>query len=87
MPSAHTTKIAIFLMLRLVYSPYLWEKVLWSVVTLLVGISRLELNYHYPLQVAMGAVTGIVLFFVFDYLWSFADAALPDFEDKADDQT
>lgn len=52
-------------LLRLKYSPYLWEKALWVTVLMLEGVARLRLNYHTLEQVLVGTAVGIVFFFVF----------------------
>jgi acid phosphatase family membrane protein YuiD len=45
------------------------------------GIARHELNYHTPLQIIIGAIIGVIFFFIFEYAWGLCESAIPNFDE------
>jgi membrane-associated phospholipid phosphatase len=67
MPSSHMTVIiALFLSKMNASSSSKYEKIIWLVITILEGLSRVILNYHTVGQVIGGTIFGIVYTMIFN---------------------
>lgn len=74
MPSSHMTVMVALCLSRLV-SPTAstLEKVVWIVLTVLQGYSRIALNYHTLEQVVGGTCFGIIYTLIFWKLWKLVE--------------
>lgn len=70
MPSSHMAVMAAFCYLEVKRNNPIYIKVLWIVVTILEGYSRMVLNYHTLTQVIWGSLYGIAYAIAFEQLWN-----------------
>lgn len=65
MPSSHMIVMAIFALYRIRNTSSWTERAFWVVMTVLEGVSRMELNYHTLEQVIAGTIFGVAYALIF----------------------
>lgn len=68
-PSGHTQTVATFFGFIMKRHNKVWLYITSSVIIFLVAVSRLYLGVHWPKDVLVGALLGILLAFLFEYLF------------------
>lgn len=63
-PSLHTSRVTLVYLTLFAATPFLILKVLFIVVIALVGISRVFLKKHYPIDVLGGLICGVFIFWL-----------------------
>ena len=73
-PSGHTQGATSFWISSIIHVRKRWIYIVGSLAILLVGISRLYLGVHWPIDVIGGILIGVIWVFISNYIFEYAEA-------------
>ena len=76
-PSGHTTTVFTFAFVLILYIPHNGRRAIFIIIAFLIGLSRIAVGVHWPLDILGGMLTGIVSAIIGLYLFAKAGPRMP----------